>query len=88
MTKRLRTADHVVVNYLRLPVRCGKAGCRCEGRDQSRWHGPYWYAFWNDPVTKRKRSSYLGKNFEPPVGPSRSRVLSERRPPPKPKSKE
>ena len=88
MRERAQTPEHVVVNYLRLPVRCGKEGCRCEARDQSSWHGPYWYAFWNDPVSKKKRSFYLGKKFAPPVGASRSRVLSERRPPPKAKPKE
>ena len=78
MQKPLRTPDHVVVNYVNVRVQCGKSPCRCTS---GRRHGPYWYAFWNDPVTKKKRSFYLGKKFEPPVGPPRARVRSERRAP-------
>ncbi len=72
----------VVVNYLSLRVKCGKKKCRC-AEGPAKGHGPYWYAFWNDPVTKRKRSLYLGKSFRPPPGRPRGRVHSERRLPPK-----
>jgi hypothetical protein len=78
MRKPVHLPDHVVVNYANVRVRCGKSPCRCESGKR---HGPYWYAFWNDPATKRKRSFYLGKKFEPPIGPPRSRVRSARRAP-------
>lgn len=40
--------------------KCGKKGCgTC--RDGV-GHGPYWYAFWKDPVTKKLRSAYFGKD--------------------------
>ena len=72
----------VNVNYERLKVRCGKPSCRCNTADQTQWHGPYWYAFWNDPKTGKKRSRYVGKHFEPPQGPPRPRAHSEQRSPP------
>lgn len=73
--------EDVNVNYERLRVRCGKPRCRCNTSDQDAWHGPYWYAFWNDPKTGKKRSRYVGKHFDPPQGPPRARVHSERRSP-------
>lgn len=71
----------VNVTYERLPIRCGKQGCRCNTSDQKQWHGPYWYAFWTDPKTGKKRSHYVGKHFKPPEGPARQ-SHSERRAPP------
>jgi hypothetical protein len=73
----------VNVNYERLPIRCGKARCRCNTGDQRQWHGPYWYAFWNDPITGRKRSAYVGKRFVPPRK-ARGPVHSEWRRAPEP----
>lgn len=72
----------VYVNYELQRIRCGKPSCRCATPDQSQWHGPYWYAYWNDPKTKKKRSKYIGKNFNPPTGETRT-PYSERRPPPR-----
>ena len=42
-------------------VRCGKAGCKCAGKD-GKLHGPYWYAYWRD-VGKLK-SRYVGKQLQ------------------------
>ncbi len=72
----------VNVTYERLPIRCGKRRCRCNTSDQASWHGPYWYAFWNDPKTGRKRSFYIGKHFRAPHAPPRPRGFGERRQPP------
>lgn len=33
---------------------CGKPRC-------SKWHGPYWYAYWSEGGRKRKR--YIGREF-------------------------
>jgi hypothetical protein len=74
----------VNVNYEQQKIRCGKARCRCNTSDQSQWHGPYWYAFWTDEKTGKKRSRYVGKHFSPPQGPARPRAHSEWRPPPPP----
>ena len=78
----------VNVNYERLRVRCGKPRCRCNTSDQTQWHGPYWYAFWNDPKSGKKRSHYVGKHFRPPEGPPRPRAHSEWRPPPDEQARE
>ena len=75
---------NVFVNYLLQRVRCGKSSCRCQGDDQRFWHGPYWYAYWNDPETKRKRSRYMGKDFIPPLGIQHPAPFSECRRPPEP----
>jgi hypothetical protein len=42
-------------------VTCGDRTCRCM-RCGDR-HGPYWYAFWVDARTKRRRSAYVGKRW-------------------------
>src|SRR5579871_2249420 len=68
----------VNVNYEQQKIRCGKARCRCNTSDQASWHGPYWYAYWNDPKTGKKRSRYVGKNFDPPTR-ERPDVASEQR---------
>jgi hypothetical protein len=57
----------VVVNFELLHIRCGKPRCHC--MRGSRGHGPYWYAFWNDPKTGVKKSQYKGKRFVPPTHP-------------------
>lgn len=41
-------------------VRCGKAGCKCAGKN-GELHGPYWYAYWRDDG--RLRSRYVGKQL-------------------------
>lgn len=74
-------ADTASVSYQRLPIRCGKSNCRCNTSDQTRWHGPYGYAYWTDPKTGQPRSKYVGKNFSPPDGKEHT-TYSERRPPP------
>jgi hypothetical protein len=38
---------------------CGKPSCyRCL---YQQGHGPYWYAYWSDMLTGRRRSKYIGK---------------------------
>jgi hypothetical protein len=40
-------------------VKCKKSNC-CYER-----HGPYYYAYWKDPDTKKKlRKKYIGRHFE------------------------
>ncbi|GAB4379745.1 MAG: hypothetical protein Kow00121_34510 [Elainellaceae cyanobacterium] len=41
-------------------VRCGKAGCKCVGKN-GELHGPYWYVYWRDDG--KLRSRYVGKQF-------------------------
>lgn len=84
-TRRAQSAafsGDVTVNYQREPVRCGKRKCRCATQDQSLWHGPYWYAYWTDPITGRARKKYIGKEFDPPV--EQKTMRHDRRPPPGP----
>lgn len=38
----------------------GAAWCRCYRGEP---HGPYWYAYWRDSSTGRRRSQYIGKTF-------------------------
>ncbi len=71
-------AGEVNVTYERKKIRCGKARCRCNTADENQWHGPYWYAFWNDPKTGKKRAKYVGKKFDAPRQ-KRADVHSERR---------
>jgi hypothetical protein len=40
-------------------VKCEKPNCY---RQQ---HGPYYYAYWKDPDTKRLKKKYIGKNHFP-----------------------
>jgi hypothetical protein len=55
----------VRVSYFSRRVRCGKRRCqRCAKRGPG--HGPYWYGFWIDPSTGRKKSFYCGRRFNPP----------------------
>ncbi len=43
--------------------RCGRRQtCRCHTDREAR-HGPYWYAYWRDPLTKKLRSRYVGKKL-------------------------
>lgn len=42
-------------------VRCGKAGCRCAGKN-GELHGPYWYAYWRD--NGKLKSRYVGKQLK------------------------
>jgi hypothetical protein len=44
------------VTYQLEYIQCGKPRCR-------RWHGPYWYAYWNSGG--RSRSLYIGKLLRP-----------------------
>jgi hypothetical protein len=81
MAARRGPPGDVVINYELLRIRCGKTRCRCNTTNQDTWHGPYWYAFWNDPRTGRKRSFYLGKRFKPPHAEAHY-VHHERRAPP------
>ncbi len=37
-------------------VKCGKRGCSCT---KGKGHGPYWYAYWKEGGTLKKK--YLGK---------------------------
>lgn len=72
-----RQPTGVYINYELKYIRCGKARCYCmHTRDEGSWHGPYWYAFWNDPRTGKKRAKYMGKHFRPPTR-SRPNVHSE-----------
>ncbi len=41
-------------------VRCGKAGCKCAGKD-GELHGPYWYAYWRD--NGKLKSRYVSKQL-------------------------
>jgi hypothetical protein len=40
-------------------VKCKKANCH------SKQHGPYYYAYWKDPETKRLIKKYIGRNYFP-----------------------
>jgi len=44
------------VTYQLQWMQCGKARC-------TKWHGPYWYAFWTSGG--RSRSLYIGKTLRP-----------------------
>jgi hypothetical protein len=44
------------VTYQLEHVKCGKPKC-------SKWHGPYWYAYWS--AGGRTRSLYIGKRLRP-----------------------
>jgi hypothetical protein len=39
-------------------VKCKKPNC------YHRKHGPYYYAYWKDPETKRLKKKYIGRHFE------------------------
>jgi hypothetical protein len=39
-------------------VKCKKSNC-CYER-----HGPYYYAYWKDPTSKKLRKKYIGRHFE------------------------
>jgi hypothetical protein len=67
IAKMFRREEHdendFIQNILSLPqkafikceyVSCGKPNC-----DQD--HGPYYYGYWKDKVTKKLRKKYLGK---------------------------
>jgi hypothetical protein len=38
-------------------VKCKKPGCYYEQ------HGPYYYAYWKDPETKKLKKKYIGRNY-------------------------
>jgi hypothetical protein len=38
-------------------IKCGKVQCY-HGK-----HGPYYYAYWKDPVTKKLKKKYIGQYF-------------------------
>jgi hypothetical protein len=40
-------------------VKCKKSNC-CYER-----HGPYYYAYWKDPETKRLKKKYIGRHYYP-----------------------
>lgn len=40
-------------------VKCKKPNC------YRQLHGPYYYAYWKDPETKRLRKKYIGRHFYP-----------------------
>jgi hypothetical protein len=40
-------------------VKCKKPDCYCER------HGPYYYAYWKDPETKKLKKKYIGSNYIP-----------------------
>lgn len=79
----MATPPDVTVNYQHERIKCGKSNCRCNTEDKTKWHGPYWYAYWEDPKSGRTRSKYIGKNFRPPTTDPRT-THSESRPPPRP----
>jgi hypothetical protein len=39
-------------------VKCKKPNC------YHKKHGPYYYAYWKDPETKRLKKKYIGRHFE------------------------
>jgi hypothetical protein len=39
-------------------IRCGKTPCYHEK------HGPYYYAYWKDPETKKLKKKYIGQYFQ------------------------
>jgi hypothetical protein len=39
-------------------IKCGKTSCY-HGK-----HGPYYYAYWKDPQTKRLKKKYIGQYFQ------------------------
>lgn len=41
-------------------VRCGKVGCKCDGKDGA-LHGPYWYSYWREDG--KLKSRYVGKKL-------------------------
>lgn len=40
-------------------VKCKKPNC------YRQLHGPYYYAYWKDPETKRLKKKYIGRNYFP-----------------------
>jgi hypothetical protein len=40
-------------------VKCKKPNC------YHRKHGPYYYAYWKDPQTKRLKKKYIGRHYVP-----------------------
>lgn len=48
--------DGASVTYQAECVKCGKPKC-------SKWHGPYWYAYWSSGG--KTRSLYIGKLLQP-----------------------
>jgi hypothetical protein len=40
-------------------VKCKKPNC------YHRKHGPYYYAYWKDPETKKLKKKYIGKHYYP-----------------------
>lgn len=44
-------------------VRCSSKGCWCREAYPDGGHGPYWYAYYVDEVTRRWRNVYIGKDF-------------------------
>jgi hypothetical protein len=40
-------------------VKCKKPDCYHKG------HGPYYYAYWKDPETKKLRKKYIGRYYYP-----------------------
>ena len=57
--------EGVRANYQLQFRRCGRPNCRTCSTGPG--HGPYWYAFWRDPESKRLRSTYVGKDLPPGV---------------------
>jgi hypothetical protein len=40
-------------------VKCEKPNC------YHKKHGPYYYAYWKDPITKKLKKKYIGRNYIP-----------------------
>jgi hypothetical protein len=40
-------------------VKCRKPDCYYER------HGPYYYAYWKDPITKKLKKKYIGRHYYP-----------------------
>ncbi len=40
-------------------IRCKKTSCSGDHK-----HGPYYYAYWKDPTTKRLKKKYIGTRYE------------------------
>jgi hypothetical protein len=54
-------------------VKCKKPNCY---RQQ---HGPYYYAYWKDPDTKRLKKRYIGSHYFPETSRRGNLILSHNR---------
>ena len=40
-------------------IKCKKSNC------YHKEHGPYYYAYWKDPITKKLKKKYIGRHYYP-----------------------